>query len=144
VQASEKHFEANKSDCNKFLKAVAKELGIHDFQDGQDADKIIEFLERPPEGWTKLGQGKHAEAHAKAKDGSFVVAAMKSTDMNKSEGHVAVVTAGDLVHSAMDSIDYPRGYWGVLNGTGKQCEGMNYSFPPERKTKLRYYWRSLP
>lgn len=144
VKSCEGQFDAHKTDCNKFLKAVANELGIHDFKDGDDADAMIDFLEASPSGWTKLGTGKHSKAHEEADTGAFVVAGMKSTDMKKVNGHVSVITSGPMVASAGDKTDYPRGFWGQLGGEGKKCEGMNYSFPAERKTGLRYYRRDLP
>lgn len=143
VAACIKHFEANKDDCNKFLKAVANEVDVEDFKG--NADEIIIFLEKEENSWTKLGAGEHKKAHDQAKDGKFVIAGMTSADLSDDHGHLSVVTAGDMEHSGMDKIDHPRGYWGSLGGKGKECKGMNYSFPsPERKKGIRYYWKSLP
>ncbi len=145
VRACEKCWEANKGDCNKFLKAVAAELNVDDFKADQNADDIIEFLERAEKGWTVLTVGDHAAGHTHAAEGRFVVAGMKSTDMKQKHGHVCVVTSGELVRSGADMVDYPRGYWGTLGGMGKKCEGMNYSFPaPARIKGIRYYWKALP
>lgn len=144
VKACEKHWEGNKSDCNHFLKAVARELGIMDFEGLGNADSIIAHLEKPLPGWTKLARGGHKEAHDQAKAGAFVVAGMTSADSNQNNGHVTVVTCGELVFSGQDGVNYPRGYWGRLNSVGDHCKGLNYSFPEGRKTKLRYYWRALP
>ncbi|MFT3880790.1 MAG: hypothetical protein QM703_14155 [Gemmatales bacterium] len=61
VKACESKWEANKADCNTFLRATAKELNINDFKDGQNADQIIDFLEGKPAGWTKLTNGSHQD-----------------------------------------------------------------------------------
>jgi hypothetical protein len=144
VEACEKHWENNKRDCNKFLKAVAGELGITDFASLGNADSIVNYLEGTPSGWTKLKRGEHNTAHSQAVAGKFVVAGLLSGDVDDDNGHVTVVTCGDKVHSGGDGIAYPRGYWGTLGGVGKQCEGMNYSFPAPARKELRYYYRDLP
>jgi hypothetical protein len=144
VKACEKHWEANKADCNRFLKAVANEIGVSDFATLGNADSIITYLETAPSGWTKLDRGEHDTAHSKSVAGSFVVAGLLSTDMSRDNGHVSVITCGDKVRSGGDAIDYPRGYWGTLGGEGKQCEGMNYSFPSPERKQLRYYYRAIP
>lgn len=145
VDACEASWDANKSDCNKFLKTVAASIAVNDFTSNMNADAIIAHLEGEPAGWKKLQQGDHMGAHVKAKGGAFVVVGLTSTDMGRDNGHVTVVTAGSMVFSGMDKISYPRGYWGTLGATGKKCSGMNNSFPaPQRKKKLRYYWKSVP
>lgn len=145
VKACEDNFEANKADCNKFLKAVATALGVAGIPGGDNAnaDAIINALEAVPAGWTKLAQGSHQEAHDQAVAGKFVVSGLLSTDMNKPNGHVAVVTCGDMVHSGADDLDYPRGYWGTLGTEGKQCTGMNFGYPAPARKELRYYWISM-
>ncbi len=143
VDACIKHFEDNKKDCNNFLKAVAKELGIKDFEDGDDADKIIERLEASPEGWTKLKRGDNDDAHKQAVAGNFVVAGLTSKDMSEKHGHVAVATSGEMVFSGSDQTSYPRGFWGTLGSEGKDCEGLNYSFGKKHRKNLRYYYKKM-
>lgn len=144
VSACEAQWEANKTDCNKFLKAVAAQLGITDFSALTNADSIVNYLESSPTGWTRLNRGDHGPAHAQAVAGAFVVAGLLSTDMNRAHGHLSVVTCGNMEHSGSDALDYPRGYWGTLGGVGDQCKGLNYSFPAPPRKQLRYYYRALP
>lgn len=144
IVACEKHWDANKADCNKFLKAVAIELEITEFDNSWNADAIIAYLEGSPSGWTKIDRGENEKSFKAAVAGKFVVAGLTSKDMERNNGHVSVVVAAPMVFSGADQLKYPRGYWGTLGGTGAKCEGLNYSFPsPQRKT-IRYYYRDIP
>lgn len=144
IVACEKHWDANKADCNKFLKAVANELGINEFKDSWDADAIIAYLEGSPSGWTKIDRGDNEKVFNSAVAGRFVVAGLRSKDMERNNGHVSVVVAAAMVFSGADQIKYPRGYWGTLGGTGAKCEGLNYSFPSPQRKSIRYYYRDIP
>lgn len=118
INACENNFEANKSDCNAFAKAVATVFGV---TLTGNANAIVDQIQGA--GWTVLANG--IDAKAKADAGFLVIAGIKGADYTppRSNGHVAVVVLGPLVN-----VKHPTGYWGQLGGVGKKNTGLNYSF----------------
>ncbi|MET0752759.1 MAG: hypothetical protein ABWZ66_05280 [Pyrinomonadaceae bacterium] len=137
INACENNWEANKSDCNKFVRAVGAALGI-DIVAG-NADAIIDSLTAPT--WTPVIGG--IAAKQKADEGFFVIAGLKAAAHTppRTNGHVAVVVAGPLdpTHNK-----YPTGYWGSLGSIGKKNTTLNYSWNTADRDNVKYFYRALP
>jgi hypothetical protein len=105
------------------------------------ADTIIELLRRASAGWTHVGNtpGAAALAAQHADAGNIVFGGLKSDELNppRSNGHVVVVVSGPLVNGR-----YPRAYWGVLNGTGRKDEGVNWAFNANDRDRVDYFSRT--
>ena len=99
IDECEAKFEAHKSDCSGFVKAVASEFSIT--LTGQ-ADDIVDQIIGT--GWTRLTDG--VDAKNKADAGWFVVGGLKSIDNvpPQANGHVVIVVSGPLAHAK-----YPSG-----------------------------------
>lgn len=121
VAACQKHWDANKSDCSGFIKAVADDLGVP--LSGQ-ANHIVDFIQQ---NWWTLADGNEAMMWAEA--GYFVIGGLKA-DGN---GHVVVVVPGPLAHGK-----YPTAYWGSLGGEGKKAETINFSWTTSDRDKVVY------
>jgi hypothetical protein len=136
IDACEVRWEANKSDCNKFVRAVGADVGVSVV--AGNADAIIDDLSA---NWTSVAGG--AAAKAKADNGYFVIAGLKAADHTppRLNGHVAVVVSGplDSTHNK-----YPTGYWGSLGGIGKKNTTLNYSWVAEDRDNVRYFSKGLP
>lgn len=132
IEACEKHWNAHKSDCSGFAKAVAKELSIE--LPNVKADPIIAWIsEWSRASWWKIGSPK--EAGTLAEEGYFVLACLTTADSGDDNGHVAVVTSGyKSAHSK-----YPRGYWGAYKSVGSKNDTMNWSFKKDVMDKVTYY-----
>lgn len=122
VQACEKHWEAHKSDCSGFAKAVAQELGISLTGSAND---IVDQTQRPP--WTVLKSG--VEAKYKADEGMLVVGGLKAVG----NGHVVIVVPGPLLHNK-----YPTAYWGRLGSTGRKNATVNWSWDEDDRDDVTY------
>lgn len=130
IKACEKHWNAHRSNCSGFVKAVAKEIDILFPHPEMNANQIIDYISSWSTGsWWEIGSSK--EAGTRADEGYFVLACLKS----EPNGHVAIVTSGH--QPAHDK--YPRGYWGSLNSVGKKNETMNYSFNKNDRDKATYF-----
>ncbi len=128
INACEAAFEANKDDCNKFVKAVAAKF---DIQITGNANAITDAIQGA--GWTQLADG--AAAAAKAADGHLVIGGLKGADQAtpSDHGHVVVVVKGDLEHDK-----YPKAYWGRLGGTGSKNEGVNWAWRKTDRDNIKY------
>lgn len=121
VASCEQHWDAYKTDCSGFVKAVAKDFGI--VLTGL-ADSIVDQIEQAP--WKTLASG--VEAAAKASVG-LVVAGLKATP----HGHVVIIVPGKLAHGK-----YPTGYWGQLGGLGKKNATINWAWNAADRDKVTY------
>jgi hypothetical protein len=130
INICEAQWDAEKSDCSGFVRAVAGPLGVS--LTGL-ADDI--YGEIQGDGWTSLSDGSAAKDAAD--QGLFVIAALKGA-MNvppQDHGHVAVVVSGplDASHNA-----YPTGYWGSLGGVGKKNTTLNFAWNAASRDKVEY------
>ena len=134
IDACKANWEAHKSDCSGFAKAVATALEITGLT-GQANDIYAELLSKE---WTELKDG--VEAKAKADAGLFVLAALTGAqhDPPQTHGHVAVVVTGPLAHDK-----YPTGYWGSLGSVGMENMPLNYAWNAPSRDKLRYACQAL-
>jgi hypothetical protein len=125
IDACEANWDANKSDCNHFVKAVADSLGLTLFDSGDNADAIINKLTSAA-GWNTIPDRAQVEAQASA--GVFIIAGLRSSEFHppRNNGHVVVVVAGD------DSSHpgFPMAYWGTLNGVGQKDSSIRNTFIP--------------
>ncbi|MEW8072771.1 MAG: hypothetical protein AB2758_17720 [Candidatus Thiodiazotropha endolucinida] len=126
-------WDANKSDCNAFVKEVCSHYQVS--LTGQ-ADNIVDQIQGP--GWTKLSDG--VAAKRAADQGQLVVCGLKGESLTPPEGngHVAVVVSGGLAHGK-----YPTAYWGKLNGVGRKNTTLNYSFKKVDRDKVIYGARTV-
>jgi hypothetical protein len=103
-------FDANKNDCNKFLKAV---IGIckpsANFGAGDDANAIVAKIAQPP--WSALGIGDAGAAVQAAKDGKLVIGGMTGQELSDPTGHGHVV----VIHGQIRDDGVPFGSWGTLS-----------------------------
>jgi hypothetical protein len=133
IDACEANWDAHKSDCSGFLKAVATAFDIT--LTGQ-ADNIVDEIQG--DDWTGLTDG--IEAKEKADAGWFVVAGMKSTDHipPQSNGHVAMIVSGDLAQGK-----YPTGYWGQLGAVGAKNKTLNWAWNAASRDGVIYAGREV-
>jgi hypothetical protein len=138
IDACESEYDANKSDCNKFVRAVGADIGVPIV--AGHADDIINDLTT---NWTSIADG--AVAKEKADEGNFVIAGLKGADHNppRTNGHVAVVVSGPLDTTYNM---YPTGYWGML-GVAKPKYGkkntLNYSWNADDVDNVKYFFKSF-
>jgi hypothetical protein len=127
IVACEEYWPANKGDCNKFAKAVAKDF---DITLTGNADAIVDHVRKK---WRKLADGKAAKKAAD--DGAFVIAGLKGSEQTPpaANGHVCVVVAGALAHNK-----YPTAYWGRLGGEGERNKTLNYAWKKVDRDKVTY------
>lgn len=135
VAACKREWPTNKTDCNKFAKAVAAHFGV--VLSG-DADSIVRQMSGP--GWTLLADGKAAAAEAKA--GKLVLGGLKAADLGSAHGHIVIVVDG-----VPEQGKYPIGYWGSLNpairDNGGLGKGINWSFDKSSRDKVVYAARTV-
>jgi hypothetical protein len=127
-------WDANKSDCNAFAKAVA--TGFNVTLNGQ-ANDIVDQIQTES-GWTKLTDG--VAAKSAADQGQLVIGGLKGSDMIPAEahGHVVVVVSGVLANGK-----YPTAYWGKLNGVGRKNTTINYAWKAGDRDKVVYAARVI-
>ena len=137
-EACEQHWEAHKSDCNKFVKAVASALGVP-LPEDLDADGIVAHI-RASADYAKLNGG--ADAKSRAEAGKFVIAGLMAADHDppRAHGHVVVVVDGDLDPTHKK---YPHAYWGSLNGVGKKDETLNFAWVKADRDNVEYHARDF-
>jgi hypothetical protein len=125
IDICEANWDANKTDCNHFVKAVADALGVTLFDSGDNADAILDKLSSAG-GWNSIPDRAQVEAQAGA--GQFIIAGLRSTEFHppRAHGHVVVVVAGD------DSSHpgFPMAYWGKLGGVGEKDSSIRNAFIP--------------
>jgi len=122
----EARWDAWKSDCSGFLKAVAADVGIK--LHGQ-ANTIIDTMS---DSWEDLGDDA-AKAVLHASSRRLVVAGLKATG----HGHVAVIVPGPAT-------PWPHAYWGQFNGTGRKNATINWAWNKADRDDVRYYSRPIP
>lgn len=125
-QTCEDVYDANKGDCNLFVKAASGPYFGNLFGD-QDADQIIATLSDGGSGWA-LTTSIDAAIDA-ATGGAFVIAGMTSAQLGESHGHLAVVVGCPAVQASRGPV--PVGYAGSLGKPGSPIEGigLNWTFP---------------
>jgi hypothetical protein len=139
IDVCENSWDANKSDCSGFVKAVSNALGVTLFSAGDNADAIVDKLSTAA-GWNLIGDLPTVESDAAA--GMYVLAGLKSGDFNppRANGHVAVVVNGDDPNHP----GYPMAYWGTLGGVGQKDSSIRNSFTPNTDLpNVKYYGTTL-
>jgi hypothetical protein len=118
IDACEAEWDAHKSDCSGFAKAVGIRLGVALM--GM-ADDIVDEIQQAP--WSILADGPAAADQAA--QGRFVIAGLKGSDqqMPDAHGHVVVIVQGQPAQGL-----YPVGYWGQLGGVGKKDTTLNWAW----------------
>ena len=118
IDACEAEWDAHKSDCSGFAKAVGIRLGVT--LTGM-ADDIVDEIQQPP--WSSVADGPAAADQAA--QGKFVIAGLKGADQQvpDAHGHVVVVVQGQPAQSL-----YPVAYWGQLGGVGKKDMTLNWAW----------------
>ena len=141
IDACETNWEAHKSDCSGFVKAVAFALAVKTFSPGDNADAIVDRL-RAASDWTPLDAGDGAAARIRAEAGQLVIGAMKGCDQVNPDlnGHVVVVVTGplDAAHG-----EYPTAYWGRLGGVGARAQTINFAWRAGDRERVAYFAKSL-
>jgi len=141
IEICEANWEAHKSDCSGFVKAVTGTLGVTTFGPTDSADSIVDKLAAAGD-WTDLSPGSGKDAKAQADAGSLVIAGLKGADQAQpaANGHVVVVVTGPLdpTHAA-----YPTAYWGRLGGVGAKAETVNYAWRVADRDRVAYFAKSL-
>jgi hypothetical protein len=139
IEVCEASWEAHKSDCSGFVKAVCMSLGITTFTPVDNADVIMDKL-RAGNDWTPLGDGLAAKAQADA--GLFVVAGLKGAEQSVPDphGHVVIVVTGpfDAAHGK-----YPTAYWGRLGSVGAKAQTTNFAWRAGDRDRVGYFAKSV-
>jgi hypothetical protein len=127
--ACESCFEAEKSDCSGFVRAVGDKLGV---AIAGNADAIVGTL-RGGGSWRRLADGVAAAASAGA--GKLVVAGLPGGEQSSpaNHGHVVVVVAGPLAHGL-----YPSAYWGRLGDVGSKFQTLNFAWTVQDRDRVSY------
>lgn len=117
IECCERQWDAHKSDCSGFVRAVAGELG---YSLTGNADAITAIL-RAAANQTHDG----TLAAQWAAEGRFVIAGLEGHNHvpSRAHGHVVVVVDGQLAHEK-----YPTAYWGMLGGVGKKAATLNWAW----------------
>lgn len=139
IKTCELKFTDSSTDCNKYIKAVSESFFNTGLFNGLNADEIIDFLSDEDHGWTNLGKN-HVSAITDAKANKFVIAGMKSSELNDDHAHLAVVVGLD--GQASGTIIVPICYAGSLNPRARVSrkrvsETFNATFA--RENKISYF-----
>jgi hypothetical protein len=145
IDLCEANWDAHKSDCSGFVKAVASALQVTTFAEGDDADAVVDKLRAAVaagagEDWTALAPGDGPGAKAKADAGCLVIGGLKGADQanpDPQHGHVVVVVCGPLDRQ------YPTAYWGQLGGIGKKAMTINYAWRAGDRDRVAYFAKPL-
>jgi hypothetical protein len=141
IEVCEANWDAHKSDCSGFVKAVVAALGLSTFVPSDDANTIVSKLSTATD-WAAITPGDGLEAKAQADAGLLVIAGLKGSDQVNQEphGHVVVVVTGplDSGHSK-----YPTAYWGKLGGVGAKAETINWAWRAVDRDNVSYFAKSL-
>ncbi|HEX2547932.1 MAG TPA: hypothetical protein VHL79_23815 [Ramlibacter sp.] len=137
-------FGPNSEDCNKYVKAVSAPFFDPDLFTGpnMNADRIVALLRQSGD-WTQLGTS-HDQAIASAKAGRFVVAGMTSSELQSSNGHLAIVVGDDGQNSG--TVRVPICYAGSLNPAARvQRKRVSETFGAQvaRDSKISYFARDV-
>jgi hypothetical protein len=122
VAACKANWEAHKSDCSGFAKAVATDIGVS--LSGMANDIVDEIQQLP---WTTTMDGVEAAKQAEA--GLFVIGGLKE----EGHGHVVVITPGPLNRDK-----YPTAYWGRLGSVGMENTTINWAWNAEDRDNVIY------
>jgi hypothetical protein len=138
VEVCEANWDAHKSDCSGFVKAVATVLQVATFEVDDDADAIVDKL-RTASDWMALGGGGGPAAKSQADAGMLVIAGLKGSDQVQPDihGHVVVVVTGPLDR------EYPTAYWGRLGGVGAKAQTVNWAWRPGDRDHVSYFAKAL-
>jgi hypothetical protein len=141
IDVCQVNWEAHKSDCSGFVKAVCAALGIGTFAADDNADMIVGKLHAATD-WVALAAGDGATAKARADAGLLVIAGLKGADQVQPDphGHVVVVVTGPLDPSHGK---YPTGYWGQLGGVGARAQTINFAWRAGDRDRVGYFAKSL-
>jgi hypothetical protein len=141
ISICEANWEAHKSDCSGFVKAVSSALRVTTFQPDDNADSIMDKL-RAGSGWSALGVGNGSAAKAQADAGLLVVAGLKGSEQVQPDphGHVVVVVTGPLdpAHG-----QYPTAYWGRLGSVGAKNQNTNFAWREGDRELVGYFALAL-
>ena len=141
IVACEANWDAHKSDCSGFVKAVATTLEVSTFEPGDNANAIIDKLQGAAD-WTAITRGDGEAAKAQVDDGLFVIGGLKGSDQANPEphGHVVVVVSGPL---DPNHGKYPTAYWGRLGDVGAKAQTINWAWRAVDLDKVAYFAKSL-
>lgn len=142
INICEIKFNGFNTDCNKYIKVVSESFFNAGLFKGLNADGIIDFLSNATNGWTNLGKD-HASAIIDAKANKFVIAGMKSSELNDDHGHLAVVVGLD--GQASGTIIVPICFAGSLNPrarVSKKRVSETFSAIFARENKISYFSKS--
>jgi hypothetical protein len=128
IDACEAEWDAHKSDCSGFARAVADRLGVT--LSGLADDIVGEIAAAP---WQAVADG--TAAAAQAAQGRLVIAGLRGGDQQApaAHGHVVVVVQGPLAHGA-----YPTAYWGQLGGVGRKNTTLNWAWTQGDRDRIVY------
>jgi hypothetical protein len=149
IDSCEKNWDAHKSDCSGFVKAVAADLGVTTLAPGDNANAIVDKLNKivnapnNATGWTGIQPGDGSAAKEQADAGLFVIGGLDGSDQVNPEphGHVVVVVSGPLDPGHNK---YPTGYWGRLGDVGEKAETINWAWRAVDRDKVSYFATPLP
>jgi hypothetical protein len=110
---AEKEWDAHKSDCSAYVKAVAADLGV--VLAGQANDLVDFWTTHAP--WINLGHDAK-RASDLAASGYLVVAGEKE----KPNGHVVLIVPGWSANG------HPMGYWGQLHRVGRKNTSISVAW----------------
>ena len=140
IAVCEANWDAHKSDCSGFVKAVSSALGVTTFQPDDNADSIMDKLRSGD--WTALEVGNGLMAKTQADAGVLVVAGLKGAEQVQPDphGHVVVVVAGplDAAHG-----QYPTGYWGRLGSVGAKATSLNFAWRAGDRDQVGYFAKAF-
>ena len=134
IDACEADWDANKSDCNAFVRAVAGTIGIN--IPAGDANFIVDWL--TTQGWDTPSDGTAAEQQAET--GQFVIGGLKGADHipPRVHGHVVVVVVGPLAQNK-----YPSAYWGSLGNVAQKNLTVNMAWVVADLDNVTYFAHSF-
>jgi hypothetical protein len=134
IDACEDNWDADKSDCSKFVKDVVATFGVT--LTGQ-ANDIVDQITSQPE-WQQLNDG--VAAKQAADNGQLVIAGLRGSEQTPPEdhGHVVVVVSGPLANNK-----YPSAYWGRLGGVGEKNKTINFAWKSADRDAVHYACRSV-
>jgi hypothetical protein len=127
IACCETHWQAHKSDCSGFVKAVANDLTI---ALSGNADDITDYLRGLPNQTTDGAAASSWSEHDK-----LVIACLKGSEHTppRLHGHVVIVVPGELAHGK-----YPVAYWGTLGGEGKKRKPLNWAWNHNDRDRILF------
>lgn len=130
---SEELFDRYKGNNPGFVQAVASRLGI---SFDAEQEMILRAIEGP--GWERLPDGPTAAA--RARDGYFVIGALRGTEQAApSNLSLAVV----VVDGPLNAGKYPTAYWGNGFGRAGRNETINWAWAAADRDRVKYAARRI-